>query len=505
MADEARAAGARGRPRAGRRPRPRAAARRADLDQGSHRHRGHADDGRVARARGARGGARRAGRRATCAKRARSSSARPTCTSSRSARRARTRRSAPARNPRDPDGRPGGSSGGSAASVVAGMALASVGTDTGGSIRIPSAACGVVGLKPAYGEVPADGVVPLSRTLDHVGPLAQTVTDAWLLYHGLLGAPAGRAARAAAGRRPAPRRARADTSATCWTTRCARGSRRRSSACAPPARASTRRRSITPTDIAAVYLHISFGDAAAYHAKTHRDDAGAIHAAGAAADRDGAPRAGRGLRARAATGARCCGARWTPRWRATTRWCCRRCRFPRRCSARRPCRSERPSEPVRNMMLRLTQLFNLTGHPAISVPCGTTRDGLPCAMQLVGPRMRHRRAPAHGARVRAASDGHRRIAKGAATGLCDADDSDVCVRGRSGGWCGGRPRDDARHAAARVHGSRQPGPAVADVPERDAHDGAGLQLVHQRLQLRVHVQRARVGIDARPDRPACSA
>src|SRR6185312_725938 len=69
----------------------------------------------------------------------------------------------PARNPYDPARSPGGSSGGSAASVAAGMALATIGTDTGGSIRIPAAACGIVGFKPAFGEVSTAGVVPLSR------------------------------------------------------------------------------------------------------------------------------------------------------------------------------------------------------------------------------------------------------------------------------------------------------------------------------------------------------
>src|SRR5471032_2029290 len=93
----------------------------------------------------------------------------------------------PARNPHDPTRSPGGSSGGSAASVAAGIALATIGTDTGGSIRIPAAACGVVGLKPSFGEVSTDGVVPLSRTFDHVGPLAQSVTDACLVYPALLG------------------------------------------------------------------------------------------------------------------------------------------------------------------------------------------------------------------------------------------------------------------------------------------------------------------------------
>ena len=93
----------------------------------------------------------------------------------------------PARNPHDPARSPGGSSGGSAASVASGMALATIGTDTGGSIRIPAAACGLVGLKPSFGEVSTDGVVPLSRTLDHVGPLALNVTDACLVYHALMG------------------------------------------------------------------------------------------------------------------------------------------------------------------------------------------------------------------------------------------------------------------------------------------------------------------------------
>ena len=66
-------------------------------------------------------------------------------------------------------------------------------TDTGGSIRIPAAACGLVGLKPTRGEVATDGVVPLSRTLDHVGPIARTVTDAWLVHRAITGQEIGRA------------------------------------------------------------------------------------------------------------------------------------------------------------------------------------------------------------------------------------------------------------------------------------------------------------------------
>src|ERR1043166_7227536 len=94
------------------------------------------------------------------------------------------------RNPIDPARSPGGSSGGSAVAVAAGMALAALGTDTGGSIRIPAAACGIVGLKPARGDIPTDGVVPLSKTFDHVGPFALTVGDASLLHQAMSGTAA---------------------------------------------------------------------------------------------------------------------------------------------------------------------------------------------------------------------------------------------------------------------------------------------------------------------------
>ncbi len=87
----------------------------------------------------------------------------------------------PVRNPWDTNRISGGSSGGSAASVVSAQAIASLGTDTGGSIRIPSAACGCVGLKPTYGIVPLDGVIPLSPSLDHAGPLSRSVMDAAFL------------------------------------------------------------------------------------------------------------------------------------------------------------------------------------------------------------------------------------------------------------------------------------------------------------------------------------
>jgi Asp-tRNA(Asn)/Glu-tRNA(Gln) amidotransferase A subunit family amidase len=80
---------------------------------------------------------------------------------------------------------PGGSSGGSGAAVAAGLCCAALGSDTGGSVRIPASWCGVVGLKPSYGLISTRGVVPLSRRMDHVGPLTRTVADAALLLDAL--------------------------------------------------------------------------------------------------------------------------------------------------------------------------------------------------------------------------------------------------------------------------------------------------------------------------------
>ena len=102
----------------------------------------------------------------------------------------------PVHNPWDLDRISGGSSGGSAAAVSAGLCLASLGTDTGGSIRLPAAACGIVGLKPTFGLVPTNGVIPLSFTLDHVGPLCRCVEDAALM----LGVMAGQHAPGRSGK-----------------------------------------------------------------------------------------------------------------------------------------------------------------------------------------------------------------------------------------------------------------------------------------------------------------
>lgn len=92
-----------------------------------------------------------------------------------------------ARNPWNPDRVAGGSSGGSGAGAAAGLCAAGLGTDTAGSIRIPAACCGVVGMKPTYGRVSRAGIVPLCWSLDHPGPLARTVADAAIVLEIMAG------------------------------------------------------------------------------------------------------------------------------------------------------------------------------------------------------------------------------------------------------------------------------------------------------------------------------
>lgn len=93
-------------------------------------------------------------------------------------------------NPRSADHIPGGSSGGSAAAVAAGIVRAAVGTDTAGSIRIPAACCGVVGFKPTYDAISRQGAMDLGPTLDHIGPITQSVDDSALLFSVMAGLPA---------------------------------------------------------------------------------------------------------------------------------------------------------------------------------------------------------------------------------------------------------------------------------------------------------------------------
>jgi 1-carboxybiuret hydrolase len=97
----------------------------------------------------------------------------------------------PSRNPHAPDHMSGGSSGGSGVAVAAGLVPVALGTDTNGSIRVPSALCGCFGLKPTYGRLPRTGTFPFVASLDHVGPMARSVMDLALFYDAMQGPDAG--------------------------------------------------------------------------------------------------------------------------------------------------------------------------------------------------------------------------------------------------------------------------------------------------------------------------
>ena len=290
----------------------------------------------------------------------------------------------PARNPHDASRSPGGSSGGSAASVAAGMALATLGSDTGGSIRIPAAVCGIVGLKPTYGEVSADGVVPLSRTLDHIGPLALDVTDAWCLYHALVGRPAARPVSAA----PISS-LRLGVARRYFCDLLDDGVKESFERALEQLQRAGARIDVVDVEhadlIAPIYLHIVLSDAAAYHAAT----------LDTMPDRYTEPvrmrlEMGRSILAedyvRALNGRETLTREVDALLLGRDALVMPAVPIPAPPIGATQMRVGSQDEPVRNLMLRLTQLFDLTGHPAISLPMAPTPAGLPCGFQLAGAR-----------------------------------------------------------------------------------------------------------------------
>jgi aspartyl-tRNA(Asn)/glutamyl-tRNA(Gln) amidotransferase subunit A len=286
-----------------------------------------------------------------------------------------------ARNPRDPQRSPGGSSGGSAIAVVAGLAAAALGSDTGGSIRIPAALCGCVGLKPTYGTVPVEGAMPLGWSLDHVGPLARTVEDAALFFDALAG---GRTWSQAKRVRTAG--LRVGMLAGSIFERVQPGVARQAEAAARALqRRGIRMRSLTIKEMAwtvATQLVTLRAEASAIHARWLRSR----------------PRAyGPDVRVRLQLGALVNGADYVlaQRMRAQIREALRRAfeevdllllpstPITAPIIGERTVRWGRETEPVDGALVRFTAPFNLTGAPTLSVPYGTDA-GLPVGMQLVG-------------------------------------------------------------------------------------------------------------------------
>jgi len=291
----------------------------------------------------------------------------------------------PAHNPHDTSRSPGGSSGGSAAAVAANLGWASIGSDTGGSIRIPAAACGVVGLKATLDEIPTVGVVPLSVSLDHVGPLARSVTDAWLLYGVLSGT--GDLPTAPA---PVSQLRLGKLGGYFGELLDADVRREFADAIDRLTDAGVTIRDVRiphAPDIAHTYVSIALPEAFAYHAKTiesnpegysdgvrQRLEMGKNVTADAYTD---AQRLRVALRDEVDAALMHCDALVLPTLP-----------IPAPKLGADTVEIDGVQQLVRPLMLRLTQLFNLTGHPAISLPCGETPEGLPCGLQLVGRRQR---------------------------------------------------------------------------------------------------------------------
>jgi aspartyl-tRNA(Asn)/glutamyl-tRNA(Gln) amidotransferase subunit A len=291
----------------------------------------------------------------------------------------------PVRHPIDPSRSAGGSSGGSAAAVATGMGLASLGTDTGGSIRIPAAACGIVGLKPTYGEVPVDGVVPLSPSLDHVGPLAQTVADAAILWAVLADRPVlpldDRAAstlrlRPAGGPLAAPLEPEVSAAFESALARLRRAD------CAMLT--STPQLAAAAAAVPEVYVNLVLPEAAAWHERW-LDTRGEYYTPTVRTRLE----SGRSIPAVKYLAS--CSARLALRQAVDAALAdCDALVLPTLPIVAPPIGAaeisfDRAGDvrlPVRSAMLRQTQLFNLTGHPAISLPLAT--PGLPVGLQLVG-------------------------------------------------------------------------------------------------------------------------
>jgi aspartyl-tRNA(Asn)/glutamyl-tRNA(Gln) amidotransferase subunit A len=288
----------------------------------------------------------------------------------------------PVRNPYDLSRSAGGSSGGSAAALAAGMCFGALGTDTGGSIRIPSAACGTVGLKPTLDEISCEGVVPLSTTCDHLGPMARSVADVALLFHVMKGAAPAPLTRSS-------ERLRFGVPRSYFCDRLDSGTRDAlDRAIAALCEAGHAVDDVEIEYVAStpdVYLHIVLPEASWYHAPALERFASKY-----------CP----GVRVRLEMGRYLLAEDYVRamRLRAILTAAVDRALgdrdallLPALPIAAPPLGASTVDlggtpEPVRAAMLRLTQLFNLTGHPSIAMPAAQTIDSLPRGIQLVGRR-----------------------------------------------------------------------------------------------------------------------
>jgi aspartyl-tRNA(Asn)/glutamyl-tRNA(Gln) amidotransferase subunit A len=288
------------------------------------------------------------------------------------------------RNPVAPGRTVGGSSGGAAAAVAAGMAPLGVGTDTGGSVRIPASFCGVVGFRPTHGRVPLDGVLPVSWSLDAAGPITRTVADAALATATLFreGPSTGLAESG-----PSLSELTAGVAVGVLARQCDPAiASSINAALALLRRAGLGMREVEPpllAEIPAMSSLIALAETATYHRSTLRESADRIGAAVR-----GKYEAGQTVTAvdyltaqRARAVAR---RRWLEMFRDVDVLILPTVAVPPASDGTEFASLSGVSVPVTSAYAQLNYPANLLGLPALSVPCGTTDSGIPVGLQMVG-------------------------------------------------------------------------------------------------------------------------
>ncbi|MGH9748090.1 MAG: amidase [Candidatus Acidiferrales bacterium] len=298
----------------------------------------------------------------------------------------------PARNPWDLERITGGSSGGSSAALAAGIGYGATGTDTGGSIRIPAALCGIVGLKPTFGLVSVDGVVPLAKTLDHAGPMARSVTDVCILLEAIAGIYPRGATRPDHRklRKIRPRKFRLGWPKEYFFERIDAEVRAALESAAKRFESLGAKiievslpgveRSVEPSTSMALAEATQYHESQGYfpaQAEKYGDDVRHRLKLGRdvrAADYLNAFEAKRAVTHEFDSAFEDVDAILAPTLPIVA---------PR--IGENEVAIEGRKETVRSALVRLNRPANLTGHPALSVPCGFAKSGLPIGLQLIGP------------------------------------------------------------------------------------------------------------------------